>query len=225
MPDLSLLKSCHLCKDLDPAEFADLAAIALVKKVNKGEVLFFEGDRATGFFVLLSGRVRIYKASPDGREYTLHTINPGQMFAEAVIFKGDTFPANGAALDDSIVAFFPKDKFISLVTRSPQISLKMLSAIAEFVRQFNRQVEELSLKEVSSRLASYLLKMITKTGNNTFMLEISKSELARSLGTISATLSRNLKRMKDLGVIRVNGQVITVLDLKSLQNIASGEKI
>jgi len=157
MPFESLLKNCYLCRDLDENELAALNAIASFRKVKKGEMIFFEGDSATGFFVLLTGQVRIYKASPDGKEYTLHLINPGQMFAEAAIFRGETFPANGAALRDSAVAFFPKDKFTALVTGSPQISLKMLSALSGFVRQFNRQVEELSLKEVSARLASYFL--------------------------------------------------------------------
>jgi CRP-like cAMP-binding protein len=86
-------------------------------------------------------------------------------------------------------------------------------------------VEELSLKEVSARLASYFLKISDETGKNVFKLEISKSELARSLGTVSATLSRNLKKMKELGVIKVDGQTITVLDPDFLRNIAEGEKI
>ncbi|MBN1211901.1 MAG: Crp/Fnr family transcriptional regulator [candidate division Zixibacteria bacterium] len=220
----SLLKNCYLCRDLDPDELAALNAIASFRRVKKGEMIFFEGDQAAGFFVLLEGRVRIYKASPDGKEYTLHIINPGQMFAEAVIFEGETFPANGAALQDSSVAFFPRDKFIALITGSPQISLKMLSALSEFVRQFNRQVEELSLKEVSARLASYFIKKTAGTGNNVFLLDISKAELARSLGTVSETLSRNLRKMKELGVVRVDGQTITVLDPDRLRKIADGDK-
>ena len=220
-----LLKNCYLCRDLDRDELAALKAIASFRRVKKGEMIFFEGDPATGFFVLLQGIVRIYKASPDGKEYTLHRINPGQMFAEAAIFRGDSFPANGVALQDSAVAFFPRDKFTTLITGSPQISLKMLSALSDFVRQFNRQVEELSLKEVSARLASYFMKISDETGKNVFRLEISKSELARSLGTVSATLSRNLKKMKELGIIKVDGQTITVLDPDFLRNIAEGEKI
>ena len=221
----ALLKDCFLCRDLDKDELAALNAIASFRKVKKGEMIFFEGDPATGFFVLLEGQVRIYKAAPDGKEYTLHLINPGQMFAEAAIFRGETFPANGAARQDSTIAFFPKDKFIALITGSPQISLKMLSALSGFVRQFNRQVEELSLKEVSARLASYFLKMTARAGNNVFLLEISKSELARTLGTVSETLSRNLKKMKELGVIEVDGQTITVRDMNLLRNLAEGEKI
>ena len=220
-----LLKNCYLCRDLDAVEMAAMTAIAVFRKVKKNEVIFFEGDPAGGFYVLLEGLVRIYKSSPEGREYTLHRIGPGQMFAEAAICRGKTFPANAVAVEPSIVAFFPKDRFIELITVSPQISMKMLSALSGFIRDFNRQVEDLSLREVSARLASFLLQKITVSPDKTVRLEISKSELARSLGTISATLSRNLKKMRELGVIKVDGQVIVVLDSDRLKNIAEGEKI
>ncbi|MFZ5981539.1 MAG: Crp/Fnr family transcriptional regulator [Candidatus Zixiibacteriota bacterium] len=221
----TLLKNCPLCRDLDPSELAALTDIASFRKINKDEIVFFEGDPATGFFVLLKGQVRIYKAAPDGREYTLHRIGPGQMFAEAAIFRGHTFPANAAATEPSITAFFPKDRFIALITASPQISMKMFSALSAFIRDFNRQVESLSLKNVSARLASYLLDKLSLSPTRTVRLEVSKSELARSLGTISATLSRNLKKMRELGIIEVSGQNITVLNTDRLKNIAEGDKI
>jgi CRP-like cAMP-binding protein len=72
-----LLKNCYLCRDLDRNELAALKAIASFRRVKKGEMIFFEGDPATGFFVLLQGIVRIYKASPDGKEYTLHLFSGG----------------------------------------------------------------------------------------------------------------------------------------------------
>ena len=202
-----------------------IADIVSIRKVDKSEILFFQGDRADGFYTLLSGRVRIYKASPDGKEYTLHIIRPGQMFAEAAIFGGEIFPANCMALEDSTVAFFPRVNFINLITQSPQISLKMISALSGFVREFNQQIEDLSLKEVSARLASYLLRKASKAKNDKIILDISKSELANLLGTISETLSRNLKKMRELGVIEVDGKDITILDPARLQSIAEGEKI
>jgi CRP-like cAMP-binding protein len=219
-----LLRNCYLCKDLDERELSALSEIGSHRQLEKGRILFFEGDEAAGFYVLLSGKVRIYKASPDGKEYTLHMINPGQMFAEAAIFRGGTFPANCAAIEDSVVTFFPKDRFVALITEYPQISLKMISALSGFVRDFNQQVEDLSLKEVSARLASYLLRMSEKSGKDEFELEISKAELASSLGTISETLSRNLKYLRDLGAISVEGKKIAILDSDRLKSIAHGEK-
>ncbi len=222
---LNLLKNSYLCADLDHRELEALAGIASIRSVKKGEMIFLEGDPATGFYVLLSGTIRIYKASPEGKEYTLHHIQAGQMFAEAAIFKGETFPANSMATDDSVVAFFPKDRFIRLIGDSPQMSLKMIAALSSFVREFNQQIEDLSLKEVPARLASHLLRKAEQVGASQVTLDITKTELARSLGTISETLSRNLKKMRELGIIEVDGKNITILDQARLQAVADGEKI
>jgi CRP/FNR family transcriptional regulator len=184
-----------------------------------------QGDEAKGFYLLLTGNVRIYQVSAEGKEYTLHRIRPGEMFAEAAIFKGRTFPANCMATENSLVAFFPKAGVIDLLTRSPQISLKMIGALAAFVRDFNRQIEELSLKEVPARIASFLLRMSEKSGGNVLTLDTTKAELATSLGTISETLSRNFRKLKELGIINVEGNTITILDAPRLQSIAGGEKM
>ncbi len=220
-----LLGRSYLCAELNGSELNSIAEIVSIRKVAKGEMVFFQGDPATGFYTMLSGSIRIYKASPDGKEYTLHIIRPGQMFAEAAIFGSEVFPANCTALENSIIAFFPKDRFIRLISESPQISLKMISALSGFVRDFNQQIEDLSLKEVSSRIAAYLLRKSEKSGKKTIILERSKSELANSLGTISETLSRNLKKMRESGIIEVDGKKITIFDFDRLQALAEGEKI
>ncbi|UCC44402.1 MAG: Crp/Fnr family transcriptional regulator [Candidatus Zixiibacteriota bacterium] len=225
MDALELLHSCYLCRDLDQTELEALEKISNIRKLQKGEVLFLQGDPATGFYVLLSGSIRVYKASPDGREYTLHHIRAGQMFAEAAVFGGSVFPANAVASEASTVAFLPKAEFTRLIQASPQTSLKMIAALAGFVREFNQQIEDLSLKEVPARLAGYLLRAVKDTGASTFTLDISKSELARSLGTTSETLSRNLTKLRELGVISGDGREITVLDRATLEKIANGQKI
>lgn len=218
------LKSCQLCSGLDPAELDTLAEIAIVRRFNRGALLFLEGDPATGFYVLLEGAVRIYKSSADGREYNIHRIRPGQMFAEVAIFKGGVFPANGAATDDSVVAFFPGDKFLGLIKESPQISLKIIGSLSGFLRDYNRQVENLSLKEVPARLASYLISEANKTGRDTVVLSISKTDLARYLGTISETLSRAFKKLKDADLIDVAAKRITIRDRVRLETAADGKK-
>ncbi len=220
-----LLRNCYLCKDLDQKELEALEGIVSVRQLSKGEILFLQGDPATGFYVLLSGSVRIYKSSPEGKEYTLHHIQASQMFAEAAVFRGTTFPANAEAMAESMVGFFPKDRFVRLIADSPQISLKMISALSGFVREFNQQIEDLSLKEVPARLASHLLRASIQAKSDQVTLDITKTELARSLGTISETLSRNLKKLGDLGLVRVDGKIITILDLQRLRALADGEKI
>lgn len=221
----ALLRVSHLCKELDDEERGKVRQIVQIRRIKKNEILFFEGDPADGFYLLFEGRVRIYKSSPEGKEYTLHLIHAGQIFAEAAIFGGKGFPANCRALDDSLLGFFPRDRFMRLLESSPRISLKMIGGLAAFVREFNQMVEELSLKEVSARLAAYLLREQRRQPGSVVELEISKSELASRLGTISETLSRNFKKLRTMGCIEVAGRKITILDQNKLLLIAEGEKI
>lgn len=220
-----LLKTSYLCRGLDEDELDSVAQIAIIRHLRKKEILFIEGDPASGFYILLSGRVRLYKSSPDGKEYTLHQISPGQMFAEVAVFHGNKFPANCIALEDSVVALFPKLEFVELLEESPQIALKIIGALSSFLRDFNHQIEQLSLKEVPARLAGYILQESNKSGGDTVTLEISKSELANHLGTISETLSRNLRKFIDAGLIEVNHKEIKITDRDKLIDIYEGGKI
>ena len=220
-----VFRRSYLCSQLSPQELDQLLAITSVRNFSKGALVFLEGDHAVGFYLLLSGTVRIYKSSPEGREFTLHKIHPGQTFAEAAIFYGEKYPANCVALEDSVAAFFPKESFVRLISESPQISVKMIGSLAQFLRDFSQTIEMLSLKEVSARLATYLLRMSERTKGNSISLAITKTELADKLGTVSETLSRNLRKISDLGVIEVEGRTIKVLDPTRLQAIADGEKI
>lgn len=219
------LKKCYLCRELNDSELARLASMAQVRPLKRGEILFFQGDPALGLYLLLDGHVRIYKASPDGKEFTLHQIRPGEMFAEAAIFRDEGYPANCAALKDSTVALLPRDKFFAMLQESPQVSIKMMGSLSSFLREFNRTIEDLSLKEVPARLASFLLTEYEKTGKTTVILTTTKAELANQLGTIAETLSRNLRKLREQGVIAVNGNRIEILDRDRLDDLAAGQKL
>ena len=219
-----LLQS-KLFVDLSDEEKAALKPIVTFVQKPRDSMVFFEGDPADGFFVLLSGRVKIYKSSADGREYTLHQITPGQVFAEAAIFKGPGYPANCSVLEDSEMAFIPKREFTYLLSEHPQIALKIIGALSSWLREFTRKLEELTLKEVPARLAAYLLDLKKNSPLSELELDSSKTELAMRLGTVSETLSRSLKKLSSAGIIQVDGPRITILNHARLAEIASGDKI
>jgi len=225
MNALDHIKTCPLFGGLNNEEMKAIADVATVRDAYKGHIFFMDGDPAVGLYVLFEGKVRIYKSNPEGKEYTIHIINPNRFFAEAAIFEGDHYPANCIALEDSIVGYFPKDDFIDLISRHPRISLKIIASLSRFLREYNIMVEELALKEVSARLARYILVKAKGHTLKTIIIDISKTELAKKLGTISETLSRNLKKFKDSGIISVNNQEITIHDFDYLEKIAAGEKI
>jgi len=202
-----------LFQGLPEEQLGEIEQIASKKKFKKGEPLFFEGDEGEGFYMVLSGKVKIFKISDSGKEYILHICNPGEMIAEAPVFHGYPFPANAETLEKTKLLFFPRDKFVNLVHKTPSIAINMLGLLSMRLRRFATQIENLSLKEVPSRLAGYLIYSSEEQGGgDTIELGISKGQLASLLGTIPETLSRILTKMSKEGLIDVQGRTIRIVD-------------
>ncbi len=225
-----LLKQCPLFAGLKEEDLKRIRTIASLRQIGKKEILFGEGEEAKGFYVILSGKVKLYKISPDGKEQILHVVSAPDAFAEAALFLEGSYPAFAEALADSQLLFFPKRDFIHLIERNPQLSINMIVSLSHFLRRFASLIEELSLKEVSSRVAKYLIDLSLKSakeGKNPreIDLDLSKNQLASKLGTISETLSRTLTKMKAKGIIDVKGNRIRILNQEALRESASGLKI
>lgn len=219
------MKDIPLFSGLDADELQSINGIAARRNYRKGELIFSEGDPAEGLFVVESGRVKIFKLSPEGKEHVLHIFGPGKMFAEAAMFSGKTYPAFAEALVGSKVVFIPKGDFLELIKESPALSLKMLATLSLRLRIFTDIIEDLSLKEVSARMAKYLLDLSVKSGDNTFQLDTKKSDLALRLGTTGETLSRTLRKFKDKGIVDIRGKEVSILRKDALQEISAGLKI
>ncbi len=225
-----LLKRCPLFAGLKEEDLRRINAIANLKRVGKKEVLFSDGEEAKGFYIILSGKVKLYKISPEGKEQILHVVSAPDAFAEAALFLEGSYPAFAEALTDSQLLFFPKRDFIRLIEKNPQLSINMIVSLSHFLRRFASLIEELSLKEVSSRIAKYLIDLSLKSakeGKNLkeVELDLSKTQLASKLGTISETLSRTLAKMKAKGIIDVKKNRILILNREILEELASGLKI
>ena len=225
-----LLKRCPLFAGLRDEELKRIRAIANLKHVGKREVLFSDGEEAKGFYVILSGKIKLYKISPEGKEQILHIVSAPDAFAEAALFLEGSYPAFAEALTESQLLFFPKRDFIQLIEKNPKLSINMIVSLSHFLRRFASLIEELSLKEVSSRMAKYLIDLsmrLSKEGKNSreVELDLSKTQLASKLGTISETLSRTLAKMKAKRIIDVKRNRILILNREALEELASGLKI
>ena len=207
-------------------EYEDLAMIVVDQVIRKGQTIFEEGDEGEGFYVVVSGRVKVFKLSPDGKEQILHIFGAGEPFGEAAVFAGEKFPANAEALEESRVFFFPRLAFVELIGQNPSLALNMLAVLSRRLRKLASLVEDLSLKEVPGRLAAYLLYWSEgKKGDVEVQLEVSKNQLASLLGTIPETLSRILAKLSREGFIKSTGpRQIQLLDRKGLKELASGER-
>lgn len=211
-----------LFSGLDAPDLEKIRAICRLVEVSRKEVLFREGEPVAGIFVLISGRVKIYRLSPDGREHILHVIQPGQTFAEAAVFMPQGYPAYAEALTKSRAVLLPKSEFIDLLRREPTISLSIISTLSRYLKQFADRIDDLSLKDVSARLARWFLHTADEVGREFWDLDITKTELASQMGTVSETLSRTLRRFKEAGWIQVRGRFVKILDRSALQAVAEG---
>jgi CRP/FNR family transcriptional regulator len=222
MDMLKFLSITFLFNSFNEMEIDLLSASAAVKKVQKGEHIFSEGVDATAFFIVISGKVKIYKLSPDGKEHTLHIHGPGDLVAEAAIFDSMRYPASCMAIEDSQLVRISREGFLALIKNHPDLALKMMSGYSKRLRQFVTKIEELSLKDIKSRLAGYLLENSSeKSGVVTCRLVYSKKELASFLGTIPETLSRALAFLKQKKLItEKDNNTIIIPDPEKLRMFA-----
>jgi CRP/FNR family transcriptional regulator, dissimilatory nitrate respiration regulator len=214
-----------LFEGLPPDQQKDLANIALEKSFERGRTIFSEGEPAHGFFVVMVGKIKIFKISPDGKEQILHIFGPGEPFAEVPVFEGRPFPAHAVALEDSKFIFFPRSAFVELIKRNPSLSLNMLAVLSRRLRRFTMLVDDLSLKEVPGRLAAHLLYLSEqRQGKDDLELDMPKGQLAGLLGTIPETLSRILTKMAKQGFIEADGRLVKIMDRQGLVELAEGTK-
>ncbi len=219
------LAGISLFEGLPERQIRELAAIAQVRSYKKAEPVFFEGEEGAGFFVILAGRVKVFKTSPEGKEQILHMFETGECFGEVAVFTGQGYPANAQSESKSTLLYFPRAGFIELIKGEPSLALNMLAVLSMRLRRFAGLIESLSLKEVPGRLAAYLLYMSEKEKNaRDLKLDISKGQLAGLLGTIPETLSRILNKMSRIQLIKSDGSVITILDRTALEELAAGER-
>lgn len=222
-PTQNILAKVPLFSGMNPTQLTSLENNSAVLKMDKGQVVFFEGVEAKGFYVLLSGQVKIYKSSPEGKEHILHILGPGEPFAEVPMFQGTQFPANAMAIQPSTVLYLEKAVLIRLMERDPGFAMAMLAALSQRMRQMATMIGQITLREVPARLAAYLLLQADDKEADTFVLDMSKGNLAGFLGATREALSRALAKLEDQGFIAMDNRTITIVDRDGLRDVADGE--
>jgi len=216
-----ILRAIALFSALDEAELKSLASCAGMRSYNAGELLFSEGEPCKGLFIVISGSVRIFKTSSNGREQVLTIDGPGSSVAELPVFDGAPYPASGSAAQNSTLLFISRNDFRNICLQHPQLALKVLQVVGSRLRRLVGIIEELSFTTVRHRLISWLLRQAQTEGRKTvaghrFTLTASHQELASQIGTVRELVSRNLARLQAQNLIEINGREITILDPEGL---------
>jgi len=223
----SILKATPLFAALDESEVSKLAARCGIRPYSPGETLFSEGEPCKGLYIVVSGRIRIFKTSVNGREQVLTVEGPGASVAELPVFDGGTYPASGSAIEKTEVLFISRADLRAICLENPEVSLKILQVVGQRLRRLVGIIEELSFTTVRHRLISWLLRQAGAEGRATdrgtvFSLNASHQELAAQIGTVRELFSRNLAQLQAQSLIEMNSREITILDREGLEaNLAS----
>jgi len=182
------------------------------KVYKKDEFLFHADDLAEGFYYLQSGEIRVFKMDEQGKEVEVIRPNPGDFFGEAIVFVQKRYPSYAQAVKDSQVVFFEKNSFFQRLETDPAIGMFFLHLLAKKCIVLNKRIEALELRTVRQRLIQYLVSSCGGDTSCVVTLPMKKAELAKLLGTISETLSRNLKQLQEDGLINVERNTIHIKD-------------
>lgn len=177
---------------------------------KRGELIFSSGEEADGFYFVLSGEIRLYNMDEEGHEISIASFGAGSFIGEVILFASEVYPANAEATKDTAVVFFSKSAMNRAIDGDPALAHFFLHLLARKCMTLNRRLESISLKSIRQRLLEYLREKCAKDGTCVIELNMSKTQLAKHLGTISETLSRNLAQLQNEGMIEVRGKQITI---------------
>lgn len=220
-PDnLDLLRRMPLFGAVEPSAVRRLLERCDVIRLAAGAQVFLPSQEADRFYVVLGGRVKIFKLSAGGGEQILHLYGPGQSFGEAAMWVQRHYPAQAQTLEDSTLLVITRQTLRAQIVSDPDLAMGMLAGLSSKLQEFNALIGQLSLKDVPARLASHLLDLARRGDGRRLKLAQTKRELAGQLGTVPETLSRAFARLVKAGAIAVEGPVISILDADILADLA-----
>ncbi|MDI3280622.1 MAG: Crp/Fnr family transcriptional regulator [Bacillota bacterium] len=221
----SFLARVPIFASLDEEDLHRLLAIAGERTYRKGSTIFFENDPGEALYVILAGRVKVYKLAADGREKILAILGPGEYFGEMSLLDGLPRSASTEAMETTRLLMIQRQEFLSLLSAHPSLALKVIAELSRRLRQANAQVEELAFLDVRGRVARGLLALVAAHGSphpagQRIDLRLTHKELASYCGAARETVTRVLLELQDSGAIEVDGHRIVVVDRAALEELA-----
>lgn len=219
---VNTLRSCQLFTGLPQPDLEQIAAVTVVKSLEKDEYLFHEGDSASGFYIVQRGAMNVHRVNAAGKEQIIHVFRTGDSFAEVALASPTGYPADARALEPTQVLLVQKEGILALLKRQPELALRMLGSMSSHLRVLVGQLEDLTLKDVETRLANWLVKRCPASAGDkpvNIELKMTKRVLAAELGTVSETFSRTLAKFREQKLVTVKGRTVTVLSPKRLAEL------
>jgi CRP/FNR family transcriptional regulator len=215
---LEHLKTIPYFQELEPSALARLQASVFEVRLDRGQILFSEGDPAEAMYGVQSGQVKILKLSPDGREQVLRVMGPGECFNEVPVFDEGPNPANAQALEPAVLWGIRRTDMRRLVEEHPAVAIGFLKVFAKKLRFFTQKVEDLSFRSVTSRVAKLLLELAEDDGRGNLRLkqQFTQQELANVVGTAREMIGRAFKVLEKEGAIKLTRHRVVIVSKTTL---------
>lgn len=218
----STLRRCELFAGLSGEELQRIVELTVLRPLARGEYLFREGEPSRGFYIVQSGAVCVHRVNAAGKEQVIQVFRTGQSFAEAALASESGYPADARALEASTVLVVQKSGFVELLKERPELALRMLASMAIHLRALVGQLQDLTMKDVETRLIHWLLKQCPNPESDqpfTVHLKTTKRALAAELGTVSETFSRTLAKLREQDLVEVDGPRIILRHPRGLRTL------
>ena len=221
---MQALRRLPLFARLDARALEAVERRTVIRGVARDTVLFRRGEPCAGLWVVLSGEVRVYRASAEGREQVIHLVGPGQPLAEVPLFDGGPYPASARAMETSRVLFLPRDDFTWLYGNHPEIADAVIRELGRRLRRMVGLIEKISLRDVPARVALSLMEYAEAAGElrdgGELVIPRTQEELAGELATTRESVARALARLRGDGAIRQSGRRVRITSVARLEAAA-----
>jgi CRP/FNR family transcriptional regulator len=199
---------------LSPGVLASVVGRVVIRVYEKNALLYLEGERAPGLFVVASGNVRVFKTSPEGRDQDLYHASAGESLNGASAFEEARTIANAQATEPAVILLIRREVLGELIREHPQVAAAVLRVFSGRLRELATLVGDLSLRDVTGRLGGLLLRL---AGDTTVAALPRRSDLAARVGTVREVVTRALRALESSGAIRLEGGAVVILDRVQLE--------
>lgn len=214
------LKRHHLFSELTDSQLDQVAQFSQVQKLIDGQRLFTQADKVTSFYMVITGKIKLFRMSPDGQEKIIEIVKSGEVFAEALMFTNQIgYPVSSAALAETIVISINANNFQEMLRGSTATCLLLLGSMSFQLRKLIKEIDTITLHSGTCRVASYLIQEMSEEQNN-FTLDTPKNVIAARLSVKPETFSRIIKNLKNQDILTIEGNSVTVHDIDALKELS-----
>jgi len=214
-----ILRNSSIFSSLNDDEADQLADLSVVRSLMPNELIFWDGDAPGWFYIVVEGKVKVFKHSSLGKEFIIAFFSPGEMFGEVAVFENKPYPASAQTVTETRVMGVKREDLLSFLASRPQVALRIISVLGGRLRDAQGRLRDLAGERVEQRLASVLLMLSSKLG---LTIPFTRQEIADMVGTTTETAIRVMSHLKDRGIIRSTRGKVTILDEAKLRLLSEG---